>query len=161
MLARYTVRRIDILFCGLFVVMGLIGMNEGYKLGPGWGETGPQAGFFPFALAVLMVLGAAASLIQAWVRHDDTPYFEHPQEIVDLLKVGIPLAIAIATIPFLGLYLMSAAYLLFFSRWYGRHSWLLCIVMAVAVPTAMYLALQVGFGISMPRSMWYGPGFLV
>lgn len=160
MTSRLTVGRCDIGANAAFITLGLFGLWEGYRLGAGWGDTGPQAGFFPFVLSALMLLGGLWAAIQAWVTADPRPYFEDPQEIKDLLKVGIPIVLAIAAVPWLGVYLMSGIYLFLFALWYGRHPWWLALGVGVAFPVLMFFALQVGFHISMPRSIWARSGLV-
>ena len=161
MLARLQMWRLDVAACLFFIAFGLLAMYEGYQLGSGWGDTGPAAGFFPFILAVLMVIGGVGAGVQALRRRDPTLYFEHPQEIVDLLKVGIPMAVAIASVQWLGLYLMAWVYLWLFSWWYGRHPWWLGLGIGIATSVILYYGLQVGFRINMPHSIWYRGGFIV
>ena len=114
-LSRLTIQKADLAVCGAVVVFGLFLTYEAIKLGPGWGDSGPQPGFFPFGLALAMSLAALGAFAQALVRKDSRPFFEVRQEIVDVLKVGLPLALAIASVPWLGLYIMCTVYVTLFA----------------------------------------------
>ncbi|MFQ5894283.1 MAG: tripartite tricarboxylate transporter TctB family protein [Nitrospinota bacterium] len=150
------IRKADVAVGAAFVVLAIVLMVQVAPLGPGWGEGGPQPGFFPFSVAVLMALGGLAAALQALRSEGDRLFFEHPQEVADLLKVGIPLALAIASVPYLGLYIMTALYLTFFARWYGRFRWYSAAAAGVGFSYALYLTLHQYFHIATPRSMWYG-----
>ncbi|HET6519844.1 MAG TPA: tripartite tricarboxylate transporter TctB family protein [Geminicoccaceae bacterium] len=156
MLLRLTLRQMEFVAGLVFLALAALVVVEGIRLGPGWGDTGPQPGFFPFALAILMAVGALAAMAQAARRAETGPYFEVHQEIVDLVRVGVPMAVAIALVPVLGLYIMAGFYVAFFSRWYGRFSWWGALASGSAVPLVLYLALDRGCRVPMPHSMWYG-----
>ena len=161
MIERFTIRRMDIganlALAGLAVVLMVIG----YRLGAGWGSSGPRPGFFPFSVALVMGLGALAALVKAWRSGRDAPFFERREELVDLLKAGVPAALAIATIPFLGLYLTATAYLMVFTWWQGGFRWYTALATALACVGVLYLILDWAFRIPMPKSPFYGRYFLI
>lgn len=47
------------------MLLGGIVILDAVRLGFGWGPDGPQSGFFPFWLALIMVLCCALILLQA------------------------------------------------------------------------------------------------
>ena len=151
-----TIRKAELGVGAGFVALALLTMTESVKLGPGWGRSGPQPGFFPFSAAVLMGLGGLGAVVEALRRKDDDIFFGHPQEFVDFTKVGVPVALAIASIAFLGLYIMSVLYVSLFAWWYGRFRWYSAAVAGLAFSSILYLALDKGFHIAMPYSIWYG-----
>ncbi len=155
-LKQITLRKVDIGACTAFLILGGIVIYDAFKLGPGWGRDGPQPGFFPFVLSLMMVVGALISLAQTIINRDLRPFFEVRQEVVDLTKVGIPVAVAIMSITWLGLYLMAAVYVGLFTWWYGRFRWYWSIVAGVAVAGVTFMILSEGFHINMPKSFLYG-----
>lgn len=155
-IGRLTNRMVEVAAAVGFLAVAIFAMIEAVRLGPGWGRSGPQPGFFPFGLAVLMGLGGLGALVQGLRSRDATPFFEVRQEVVDLIKVGIPLAAAIASVPFVGLYIMSVLYLGFFAAWYGRFRWYVSFPAGLALAFALYWGLERGFMIRLPKSMWYG-----
>lgn len=157
-----TLRTMDVAACAAFIVLSLFIAIEGVALGPGWGDSGPDAGFFPFTLALIMGLGALGAGIRALFSHSLVGhFFESPYEIVDLMKVGVPVALAVAAVPFLGLYLMTALYIFLFGWWYGAFRWHASLAAGAITAVVLFLVLQKGFNIAMPRSLWYGAGFPV
>lgn len=143
----------------LVALSGLI-FYDSVRLGPGWGEQGPQPGFFPFALTALMLFGVAGVTLLAVKAPDRRPFFEVSQEVEDLLKVGIPIVFAVAAIRWLGLYVTSGLYLAFFMAWYGKFRWYWAILGGLLLPLALWLSLRLGFNISMPMSVFYRMGIL-
>jgi putative tricarboxylic transport membrane protein len=150
----FTIRWGDIATNVVILLFSAFVMWEGLKLGAGWGDAGPKPGFFPFYLTLFMMLGAGGALVQAWRSTDAQPFFEDRQEIIDLLKVGVPAALAIAFVPVLGLYVTTALYVGLFGYWYGRFTWYWSLLAGIAVPLVLYVMLRIGFNILMPTSIW-------
>jgi putative tricarboxylic transport membrane protein len=104
-----TIRTVEIVVCLLLLALSVRVMMEGVRLGAGWSERGPQSGFFPFSLALIMAAGLVGALLVAWRERATRPFFEAPEEWIDLLKVGVPAGLAIALTPTLGLYITSGS----------------------------------------------------
>lgn len=143
----------------LIALSGLL-FYEAFRLGPGWGESGPQPGFFPFVLTLFMVTGALGVLYVTVRKPDRRPFFEVSHEVEDLLKVGMPIVIAVLAIRWLGLYITSGLYLAIFMAWYGRFRWDKALAGGVALPAILWILLREGFNISMPMSVFYRAGIL-
>jgi hypothetical protein len=144
-----------------FLLLGAVLLSESIELGPGWGESGPQPGFFPFVLTVAMILGALGVLYASVFGEPHLrPFFEVSQEVTDLLRVGIPILAAIVLIRWLGIYVGSGLYLAFFMAWYGRFRWYQALAGGILLPAIMWLTLREGFNIPMPMSMFYRSGIL-
>lgn len=143
----------------LLVLSGLI-FYETIRLGPGWGPSGPEPGFFPFVLNVCMTAGAVGVMIMNLVKPDRRPFFEASQEIEDLLKVGVPVAVAVLAVNWAGIYVTAGVYLAFFMAWYGRFRWYSAMAGGLVLPIAMWLTLREAFNISMPMTMFYHRGIL-
>ena len=156
----FSIRTVEIVVCLLLLALSVRVMMEGVRLGAGWSERGPQSGFFPFALALIMAIGLVAVLVAAWRETATRPFFEASEEWIDLLKVGVPAGLAIALTPSLGLYITSGLYVFAFMAWYGRFSWPQSILGGLLVPAGLYLMLRYGFNIGMPMSPWYRQGIL-
>jgi putative tricarboxylic transport membrane protein len=135
---------------------------ESLRLGAGFGGhvagspvVGPRPGFFPLVMAGLVTLGAVGVLAQAMRQPSRTRFLEEPQGVTDLVQVGIPVAIAISLVPFLGLYLVAAAYISGFAVWYGRIRWYIAVPVGVALPLAVWWVLEQSFRLMMPKSPFY------
>jgi hypothetical protein len=148
------------------VLMGLGGVvvYDAARLGIGWGDEGPRSGFFPFWLAVLLVLFSAVIFLQAWRRRATRPFVRREQ-LAPVLKVVVPVAIFITmTDPpgppdGLGLYVAAALYIAVYMRWVGRHRWTAILVVAVAVPVVAFIVFELWFLVPMPKGpleTWLG-----
>ena len=159
-LLRITMVTMEYAVCILLLLMGAVLFQEALRLGPGWGFSGPQPGFFPFVMTLMMVGGAIVTMFLAWRKPDRRPFFEVSQEIVDLVRVGTPILGALLILRYAGIYITAGLYIGFFMVWYGRFKWYWGIVGAIALPLVLWAMLTKGFNIPMPRSMFYRSGLL-
>jgi len=158
---RTTHRAVELGAVICLLLLSVVLLSESIELGPGWGDSGPQPGFFPFLLTVLMILGALGVLCaNVYWKPDLRPFFEVSQEVTDLLRVGIPIVVAVVLVRWLGIYAGSGLYLAFFMAWYGGFRWYQALAGGILLPVIMWLALREGFNIPMPMSMFYRSGIL-
>jgi putative tricarboxylic transport membrane protein len=157
---RTTKNAVEIGTALILIAVGALILNEAIKLGPGWGEQGPQPGFFHFVLTCAVIVGAIGVLLQSLISPEKQPFFEARQEVVDLLKVGIPVAFAVLAIRWLGIYITAGVYLAFFMAWYGKFRWWQALAGGILLPVVMWLLLQKGFALPMPMSVFYRTGQL-
>ncbi|MFQ5939913.1 MAG: tripartite tricarboxylate transporter TctB family protein [Alphaproteobacteria bacterium] len=144
----------------VLLALGGLVFYEAMRLGPGWGPSGPEPGFFPFVLTIFLVAGAVGVMVLNVMKPDRRPFFEVSAEIKDLLRVGIPIAFAVLAVRWAGLYVTSGVYLAFFMAWYGRFRWYQALAGGLVLPLAMWLTLREGFNIAMPMTMFYHKGIL-
>jgi putative tricarboxylic transport membrane protein len=154
-----TVRQLDLTASAFFFALAVFVMFEGARLGAGWDERGPEAGFFPFWLAVVMAFGAVSTFIQGVRSRSTTPFFEERQEIIDLIKVGVPLAVAVIAIPWLGIYVATALYVWLFAWWYGDFRWWTSLLGSACFTGVMFFTLTT-MRLPMPMSVLYEKGVL-
>jgi len=158
---RVTQRGAELAVAVCLLLLGALLLWESIALGPGWGESGPQPGFFPFVLTVLMILGTLGVLYANVYRSPDRrPFFEVSQEVEDLLKVAIPIFVTILVMRWLGLYATSGLYIAFFMAWYGRFRWYQALAGGIILPVVMWIVLRESFNIAMPMSRFYRMGIL-
>lgn len=158
---RTTHRAVEIGLVAIFLILGAVIVAEAVELGPTWGESGPQAGFFLFVLAIAMILGTiGVAYINAYRNPDMRPFFEAPEEVEDLLKVGLPIFALVLIIPLFGMYMSAGIYLAFFMAWYGKFRWYSALAGGIILPVVLWIMLREGFNISMPMSALYRSNIL-
>jgi len=157
---RLTQSAVETAIVVVLLALGGLIVYDSVQLGSGWGQQGPQPGFFPFILALMMLAGTLAVLLMSVRKPDRQPFFQVSQEVVDLLKVGLPIVALVAAMPWTGLYITSGLYMTFFMAWYGKFRWYQALAGGLALPTILWLFLRVGFNIAMPMSIFYRTGAL-
>lgn len=139
----------------LLVIAGAV-MHQAVGLGPGWGERGPRAGFFPFWLAVILGL-ASLAILGAALRLSsgaEAKPFSSPGALRLVLTVFLPMAAAIALLELVGFYLASLVYLLVYIRLTGRLSWTLTLAVSFLFPLLTFLVFERWFLILLPKGLF-------
>jgi putative tricarboxylic transport membrane protein len=151
-------RAAEIVTASVLMLLGGIVLFDAVRLGFGWGADGPRGGFFPFWLALIMVIACGVILAQA-VLGDRGKSFVSREQLDSVLKVLWPAVAAVALMNFVGLYVASGLYMGFYMRWVGRHSWVTVVAIALGLPIASFLIFEKWFLVPMPKGpleQWLG-----
>ncbi len=147
-----SMRTADIVVALILVGVGIVVMVDSIRLGMGWGEYGPEPGYFPFYVGLLIVgasLGTA--LIGVLGRSGVRGAFVERDQLRDVLKVLVPAGVFVAMIGVIGIYVASMLFIGAFMRWLGRFSWHTIAIVAVAVPIALFLLFEIWFLVPLPK----------
>ena len=135
----------------LFVLaLGMITMIGSLQVGIGWGAEGPKSGFFPFWIGLLVVLASVVNFVRA-LAISPAKLFAEWSQLAEVRKVVIPMAIFVAAVPWLGIYLSSALLIAGFMRWLGRYGWPLTLCISVALPILTYVTFERWFLVPLPK----------
>lgn len=153
--------RLELIGCAVVFVFGVITMIGSMEHSVGWADDGPQAGYFPFRLGV--VLAVCGVLIALQALRD---YRELAGEMMlsregagRILGFFLPLVGYVAVAQVLGLYVATTLYLLFVTRWTGRHPWTTCLAVSVGVSVVSWFLFEVWFRVPLlkgPLEVWLG-----
>ncbi len=151
-------RAAELITASILIGLGSLVIFDALRLGIGWGTDGPKSGFFPFWLALIMVVCCAIIFVQEALRKTSRGFVDS-QNLKLVLKVLWPAIVAVGLMEWLGLYVASALYLGFYMRWVGRHSWLTVIGLSIAIPVVTFLIFEKWFLVPMPKGpleAWLG-----
>jgi hypothetical protein len=132
-------------------VLGLITVFGSLKVGTGWGDEGPKAGFFPFYIGLIIVVSSVVNLFQLFTAENDNAVFATRDQIYKVLTVVIPTAVYVAIIPFAGIYVASALLIGLFMIWLGKYSAVVAIPIALAVPIFVFVTFERWFLVPLPK----------
>ena len=138
---------------GVAAAMGLLGVVTilgSLKVGTGWGAEGPQSGFFPFWIGVIVVAASGFNFVRAYVSTGRGLFAEWSQ-IRQVLKVVWPMAIYVAAVPWLGIYVSSALLTAGFMRWLGRYGWTITLCISIGFQVLAYLTFERWFLVPLPK----------
>jgi putative tricarboxylic transport membrane protein len=145
-------RSAEICVAALFLALGALVMWDSVRLGARWAEDGPQAGYFPFYIGLLVCLASAANLVVAFfLRDEKNRTFVETGQLRLVLIVLIPASIYVALIGWLGIYLTSALFIGFFMRWLGSYAWWKVAAVAIGTSVVFYLIFEVWFLVPLPK----------
>jgi hypothetical protein len=134
------------------VVIGIVVAIDSERIGAGWADDGPQAGYFPFYIGLLLSLAGGSVLqnvFRLWRAHDK-PFASH-QQLRQVASVLAPCVVYVAAIYFLGIYVASAAFIGWFMRTHGRFPLLKLVPVSAGVPVILFLLFEVWFKVPLPK----------
>jgi putative tricarboxylic transport membrane protein len=117
----------------------------------GWGSSGPEAGYFPLRIGVLIVLAALIVLVQEAFQPGDSQPFMATPAAKKLALFALPLVLLIAATPWTGIYLAAAAYLAITIGFIGRVGWKQTLAISILTPAVMFLLFEFAFRTPLPK----------
>ncbi len=100
---------------GVALLTGALGAAVCYgsqQAGTGWTEMGPDAGYFPFYIGLLIMFGSAVNLVVAFIKHRGSgEVFVELSRLKPVLGFALPLVAFAAISTVLGLYVGTALYI--------------------------------------------------
>ena len=151
-------RTADLTTALVLMAGGVLVIWDSLRLGIGWGSDGPQSGFFPFWLAVLLTVSCATIAWQAGRRGRGRPFITRAQ-LQPVLTTLLPSAGFVVLTQFIGLYVASALFMGFYMRWIGRYGWTPIVLISVLFPVVTFLVFETWFLVPMPKGpleAWLG-----
>ena len=151
-------RAADIVTASILILLGGLVLADALRLGVGWGSDGPKSGFFPFWLALIMVLTCAVIIAQEARKATGRPFVTR-EKAGPVFKVLWPATVSVMLIHWVGLYVSSALYIGFYMRWVGRHAWSVVVLLALGIPVTIFLVFEKWFFVPMPKGpleAWLG-----
>ena len=151
-------RTADLTTALILMAGGVLVIWDSLRLGIGWGTDGPQSGFFPFWLAVLLITCCAAIALQAWRRAGRVPFVTR-ERLKPVLTTLLPATGFVVLTQFIGLYVAAAAFMAFYMRWIGRYPWVAVVALSVLFPLVTFVVFEKWFLVPMPKGpleSWLG-----
>jgi len=151
-------RTADLTTALILMAGGVLVIWDSLRLGIGWGTDGPESGFFPFWLAVLLFVSCGAVALQAWRRAGGVPFVTR-ERLKPVLTTLLPATGFVMLTQFIGLYVAAAAFMAFYMRWIGRYSWVAVVAVSVLFPLVTFVVFEKWFLVPMPKGpleSWLG-----
>lgn len=143
---------VDLAVAVVIFLIGALVVWGSYQLGSSWASDGPQAGYFPFYIGMLICISSAVVGIQSLVRrHRDAQIFVQRDQLKQVMVILLPSTVYVLGIQYIGLYVSSAVFIALFMKLVGRYSWLRGIAVGVGVSVISFLLFEVWFTIPLPK----------
>jgi hypothetical protein len=149
----------DIITAILFLVFGITVMVGSLKLGASWGADGPEAGYFPFYISLIILLSSTVTLYQAAVvnKKKKKESFVDREPLKQVMAVLLPAIVFVLGVQLIGIYVSSALYIAIFMVWLGKYSVWKAVAVSVGVSIALYLMFEFWFQVPLPHGSWINP----
>jgi hypothetical protein len=136
----------EVMVACLAAIAGMVVAGGSLELGVGWGSSGPDAGYFPFYVGLLLAIAGFANAIWTLVIHrgEGELFIEHEQAM-RVLGFFLPMVAFVAITLVLGLYVGSALYLFYVAWRHGKHHPLWAAALGIGFSIFMFLIFDVVF----------------
>jgi len=136
----------------VLLVLAVLVITDSLRVGIDWAPDGPRAGYFPFFIGVglaVAAIGIAVQQVLNW-RSDDREFVGYTEAAM-VWAVLWPMVLYALLISPAGIYVSSAALIVFFMRRHGRFGWGLSALIAVGVTVVLYLVFERWFLVPLPK----------
>jgi hypothetical protein len=139
---------VALLLLALAVTLGW----DNWRTGTGWDSTGPQPGYFPFYLSVILAGASLYGLIAALrSREDALKTFVTRAQLRRVMAVFVPTLLFCLLTQFLGLYVASFLLIASFMRLVGKIALWKSLVTAFIFTAIMFVTFDIAFDVIMPK----------
>jgi putative tricarboxylic transport membrane protein len=151
-----SMRTWEIVVAALFLVFGAVVVWDSQRLGAAWSSDGPQAGYFPFYIGLIICISSIANLIGAFSKAaNGSRPFVHRGQLRMVLTVMIPSIVYVALIAnpvySLGIYEASAIFIALFMRYLGKYAWPKTAAVSIGVVVVFFIMFEVWFKVPLPK----------
>jgi hypothetical protein len=170
--AGISTQTMEVIVALTLLALGLLVVVDSYRLGSSWGADGPQSGYFPFYIGLLLCIASVATLASVAFTHwrrrqaagravaDRLSQFVAWGQLKLVLSVLIPAFAYVILVQLIGIYVASALYIALFMRWLGRYTWLKSLAIGVIVSASIFAMFEIWFKVPLYKGIWNPLSFL-
>ena len=145
-------KAMDVTVAAILFAFGALVVYDSSRLGARWAEDGPQSGYFPFYIGLLVCISSIVNLVLALrVNAAASESCVSAEQLKAVLSVAVPSLFYVALIQFLGIYVASTVFIVFFMLWLGKYGWLKSSAVSVGVSVAFFVLFEVWFKVPLPK----------
>lgn len=145
-------RAVDIAVSLLLLALAVLLGYDNWRTGMGWEETGPQAGYFPFYLSVILAGACVWGLAKEFLaRTQEAKTFVTRAQLRRVLQVFVPTLLFCLVMQWLGLYVASFLLIAGFMALIGRIAVWKSLLTALLFALIMFVTFDIAFDVIMPK----------
>lgn len=145
-------RTVEIVVSLLLLALAALLGYDNWRTGIAWDSTGPEPGYFPFYLAV--ILGGASIyglIVTLTTRQQASEIFVTRAQLRRVMLVFVPTALFCLAMQYLGLYVASFLLIAGFMRFVGKIAWWKSLLTAFLFTAIMFATFDLAFDVIMPK----------
>jgi putative tricarboxylic transport membrane protein len=135
----------------LLAALGALAIADSLRLGIGWAEDGPMAGYFPFWLGVGLIAASLGNAVLAVQRGGGRKLFITWEQARHVGAILAPTIVFVALIGPLGLYLPSVLLVLYFMLVIGDFRLPAAAAVAASVAVLTFVTFEIWFLVPLPK----------
>ena len=147
-----TNRTVDVVVSFLLLAFAALLGFDNWRTGMGWDATGPQAGYFPFYLSVILAAACLYGIGKEFLaRRQAAETFVTRAQLRRVLQVFVPALLFGLLMKWLGLYVASFLLVAGFMTFIGRIAAWKSLLTALLFSLIMFVTFDIGFNVIMPK----------
>ncbi|MFZ2093297.1 MAG: tripartite tricarboxylate transporter TctB family protein [Pseudolabrys sp.] len=136
----------------LLTGLALLLAFDNWRTGMGWEADGPQAGYFPFYLSLILAAASIFGLVSILLsRMDEGKIFVTRDQLRRVIQVFIPTLLFCLATQWLGLYVASFLLIAGFMWKVGRIALWKSLLTAFVFSVTMFVTFDIAFDVIMPK----------
>ncbi len=145
-------RTVEVVVSLLLIAFGGLMAWDNWRTGMSWAPDGPEAGYFPFYLSIMLVGASLYGLFAAYrKRAEASEAFVTRDQLRRVLQVAVPTFLYCLFMQWLGLYVASFLLIAGFMTFIGRIAWWKSLLTAFLFSIVMFCTFEVAFDVIMPK----------
>jgi putative tricarboxylic transport membrane protein len=145
-------RTVDIAVSFLLLTLAALLAFDNWRTGMGWDATGPQAGYFPFYLSVILAGASLWGVAKEFLaRKQARETFVTRAQLRRVLQVFVPTLLFCVFTQWLGLYVASFLLIAGFMVFVGRIAAWKSLLTAFLFSLIMFVTFEIAFDVIMPK----------
>ena len=134
------------------LLLGVLVIVDSVRVGIRWVDDGPQAGYFPFYVGVLLCLSSVWNFAMILVdKASSQKSFVSVASIKLIFAMLLPTVVYVALIGWMGFYVSSILFIGLFMIWLGKYSWTKSILVSGTVIVCIFLMFEIWFRVPLPK----------
>lgn len=145
-------KNVETVALAIVLAFALLMMWDNRRTGIQWESTGPQAGYFPFYVSLILAgacLFGLANELRKW-HLPDGPFVRRNQ-FKRVLQVFVPTLLFVPVTEWLGLYVAAFALVAGFMHFIGRIKPWKAVLTAYIFSAVMFVVFEIAFDVIMPK----------
>ncbi len=145
-------RVVEVVALATVLAFALLMAWDNWRTGIQWESTGPQAGYFPFYVALILAGACLFGLVnelRKWHRQDRP--FVRRNQLKRVLQVFVPTLLFVPVTQWLGLYVASFALIAGFMYFIGRIKAWKAFVTGYVFSAVIFVIFEIAFDVIMPK----------
>ncbi len=151
---------VDVITAVVIFAVGVVMMVDNYKIGAGWASDGPESGYFPFRIGVILCFASLVVALRSLLsKQRKLEIFVSRERFKPVLLVLLPTAVYVLAIQFLGIYVASTLFIAAFMRVMDKSTWLKTLLVSLGVSLLLFWMFEIQFKVPLPKGpleAWFG-----
>ena len=152
---------------GLLMAIGGLVVFDSARIGAGWADDGPQSGYFPFYIGLMLLASSGWVMLKAlrgWMAErtaqathrsgagaEGSPLFVEHEQLRLVMAMLMPATLYVVAMGYTGLYAASVVLIAWFMRRHGGFGWTLSSAVSVGVPLTVFFVFERLFLVPLPK----------